>query len=151
MQQPRQLTTQHKAYGVKVCGAALGDKDFEAAFLEEKQAENVEGIKSSLDQTRPLTYFSLQCRAGFLLETHLSCLTRDLVRAIDDALRGTYTKALGFDILDPNGQCPGERDPTFLRDLAGLKTEAGGVRLPQQRAARGLSQHPQHHPSPDDR
>jgi hypothetical protein len=56
---------------------------------------------------------------------------------IDNALRGAYTKALGFDILDPNGQCPGERDPTFLRDLAGLKAKAGGCgyRSTERRAA----------------
>jgi hypothetical protein len=37
---------QHKAYGVIVCGAALGDKDFEAGFLEEKQAKITESTKS---------------------------------------------------------------------------------------------------------
>ena len=37
---------QHKAYGVIVCGAALGDKDFEAGFLEEKHAKIMESIKS---------------------------------------------------------------------------------------------------------
>jgi hypothetical protein len=125
---------QHKAYGMIDCCAALGDKCFEAGFLEEKQAEIVESIKSV--PTKPAadfahavgtaTYYSLQCRADFLLETHLPSLTRDLARAVDDALRGAYTKALGFDIIDPNGQCPGERDPALLRDLAGLKTKAGG-------------------------
>jgi hypothetical protein len=96
-----------------VCGAALGNKDFEAGFLEEKQAEIEESIRSvstklaadSAHAASTATYYSLQCCADFPLETHLPSL---------------------FDILDPNGQCPGERDPTFLRDLAGLKAKAGG-------------------------
>ena len=125
---------QHRAYGVKVCGAALGDKDFEAAFLEEKQTEIVDSIKSvstklavdSAHAASTATYYSLQCRADFLLETHLPSLTRNLARNVDDALRGAYTKAFGFDILDSNGQSTGERDPTFLRDLAGLKAKDGG-------------------------
>jgi hypothetical protein len=36
---------QHKACRVKVCSAALGYRDFEAAYLEEKQAKIVESIK----------------------------------------------------------------------------------------------------------
>ena len=130
----KSVPEQHKAYGVKVCGAALGDKDFEAAFLKEKQLEIVESIKSvstklavdSAHAASTATYYSLQCRADFLLETHLPSLTRDLARAVDNALRGAYNKAFGFDILNPDGQCAGERDPTFLRDLAGLKAKAGG-------------------------
>ena len=42
----KSVPEQHKAYGVKVCGAALGDRDFEAAYLEEKQAKIVESINS---------------------------------------------------------------------------------------------------------
>ena len=71
-------------------------------------------------------YYSLQCRADFLLETHLPSLTRDLAVAKDGALRGAYTTAFGFDILNPDGQFSGKRDPTFLRDLAGPKARAGG-------------------------
>jgi hypothetical protein len=64
---------------VKVCVVALGDKDFEAAFLEEKQAEIVYSIKSvftkpavgSAHVASTATYYSLQCRADFLLESHL--------------------------------------------------------------------------------
>jgi hypothetical protein len=71
-------------------------------------------------------YYSLQCRVDFLLETHLPSLTRDLSREVDNALRGAYTSAFDIDILDPAGQTPGEADPTFLRDLTGLKAKAGG-------------------------
>ena len=88
-------------------------------------------------------YYSLQCRVDFLLETHLPSFTRHLAREVDEALRGAYTSAFDIDILDPAGQTPGEADPTFLRDLAGLKAKAGGVRLPQHRAARSVPQHPQ--------
>jgi hypothetical protein len=38
----KSVPEQHKAYGVKVCGAALGDRDFEAAYLEEKQAMKID-------------------------------------------------------------------------------------------------------------
>ena len=105
-------------------------------------------IKLTVDSAHAAStaiYYSLQCRADFLLETHLPSLTRDLARAVDDALRGAYTKAFGFDILGPNGQCPGERDPTLP---GGTQGQGGGVRLPQHRTARGFSEHPQQHPSP---
>jgi hypothetical protein len=123
-----------KAYGVKVCGAALGDEEFELAFLREKSQEITEAIDSvsskmaanSAQSASTAIYYSLQCRADFLLETHLPSLTRDLARAVDEALRGAYTRAFGVDILDPDGQTPGELDPTFLRDLTGLKAKAGG-------------------------
>jgi hypothetical protein len=123
-----------KAYGVKICGAALGDEDYELEFLREKSEEITEAINSvsskiaanSAQCASTAIYYSLQCRADFLLETHLPSLTRDLARAVDDALRGAYTRAFGVDILDPDGQTPGEADPTFLRDLAGLKAKAGG-------------------------
>jgi len=125
---------EHKTYGVKVCGSALGDKDFELAFLGEQQAKIVGAIESvstklavnSAHAASTAIYYSLQCRADFLLETHLPSLTRDLAVAVDGALRGAYTTAFGFDILNPDGQFSGERDPTFLRDLAGLKARAGG-------------------------
>ena len=125
---------EHKTYGVKVCGSALGDKDFELAFLGEQQAKIVGAIESvstklavnSAHAASTAIYYSLQCRADFLLETHLPSLTRDLAVAVDGALRGAYTTAFGFDILNPDGQFSGERDSTFLRDLAGLKARAGG-------------------------
>jgi hypothetical protein len=90
---------------VKVCGAALG---IEAAILEEKQAKIVGAIKSvstkfavdSAYAASTATYYSLQCRADFLLETQLASLTRYLARAIGDALRSAYTKAFDFDICD---------------------------------------------------
>jgi hypothetical protein len=52
---------------VIVCGAALGDKDFEAGFLEEKQVKIVESIKSvptklavdSAHVASTATYYSL--------------------------------------------------------------------------------------------
>ena len=71
-------------------------------------------------------YFSLQSRADYLLETHLPSLTRALARGVDTALRAAYTKALGADLLDPQGQVAGQQDPTFIRDLMGLKASAGG-------------------------
>ena len=60
---------------MKVCGAALGNKDLEAAFLEEKQAKVVDAIKSvstklAVDSTHAAstaTYCFLQCRADFFL------------------------------------------------------------------------------------
>jgi len=125
---------EHKAYGVIVCGAALGDRAFEEHFLRDKTAEitsEIESVVNKLagDSAHVLStaiYYSLQARVDFLLETHLPSLTRSLARATDEALSKAYIKAFGFNVLDPNGQRPGEQDPSFLRDLAGLKAGAGG-------------------------
>ena len=130
----RAVPEHHKAYGVIVCGAALGDKEFEAAFLEEQRTRIVNSIKSvsttlatdSAHAASTAIYYSLQCRADFLLETHLPSLTRNLARSVDEALRGAYATAFGIDILNPEGHLRNQRDPTFLRDLAGLKAKAGG-------------------------
>jgi L-aminopeptidase/D-esterase-like protein len=103
---------EHKAYGVIVCGAALGDRAFEEHFLQEKTAEirsEIESVVNKLagDSAHALStaiYYSLQARVDFLLETHLPSLTRSLARATDEALSKAYIKAFGFNLLDPNGQ-----------------------------------------------
>ena len=43
--------------------------------------------------------------------------------------------ALGKGLLDPEGGCPGQQDPTSIRELMGLKTSqgGGGVRLTPER------------------
>jgi hypothetical protein len=110
---------------VVLYGAALGDQDFELGFLQEKSAEIAKSIESvstklavdSAPSASTAIYYSLQCRANFLLETHLHSLTRELAREVDDVLREADARALGIDNFDPAGQSEGEDDPTFLRDL----------------------------------
>ena len=132
----------HRAYGCIVCGAALGDDEFIADFLHTKQLEICGDIANSSPGTivsvvealaassahaaSTAIYYSLQCRIDYLLETHLPALTRPLACAVDEALRRAYHLAFEVDLLDPAGQVPGQDDPTFLRDLAGLKVSAGG-------------------------
>jgi hypothetical protein len=124
----------HKAYGVVICGAALGDQNFEEEFLKEKTEEVVKQIelvteKLAQESAHCLSaaiYYSLQARVDFLLETHLPSLTRELAQQVDVSLRKAYIKAFDIDLLSPSGQRTGEEDPSFLRDLAGLKAKAGG-------------------------
>ena len=103
-------------------------------FLQEEESRIATAIDSVASALAPKSaqaltvaiYFSLQCRADFLLETHLPSLTRNLTKGVDAALRRAYSMAFGADLLDPNGQVAGEQDPTFIRDLMELKANAGG-------------------------
>ena len=131
-----------RAYGITVCGAALGDDAYIEHFLLSKQIEicgdieraspgTIISVTSALAEASAhaastAIYYSLQCRIDYLLETHLPAHTRQLARAVDQALRQAYTIAFGIDLLDPEGPVPGQDDPSFLSDLAGLKTSAGG-------------------------
>jgi len=131
-----------RAYGVTVCGAALGDDAYIEDFLRSKQIELCGIIGSSspgtiISVTSTLAnasahaastaiYYSLQCRVDYLLETHLPVHTLQLRKAVDQALRQAYNIAFDIDLLDPDGLVPGQDDPSFLSDLAGLKTSAGG-------------------------
>jgi hypothetical protein len=132
-----------RSYGVITCGAALGDKAFIAAFLD------VQGGRLCND-TDPMTpgvipmivdaladesarcastaiYYSLQSRADYLLGTHLPSETRTLVAKVDEAPRKAHARCLGTDLLNPDGTWKSQEDPTFHRDLMGLKANAGGM------------------------
>ena len=131
-----------RAYGVTVCGAALGDDDYIADFLLGKEKEICGSIATAspgtiVSITKALAevsahaastaiYYSLQSRVDYLLETHLPHHTLELAKAVDCALRKAYKIAFDMDLLDPNGQAPDQEDPSFLCDLAGLKVAAGG-------------------------
>jgi hypothetical protein len=131
-----------RAYGITVCGAALGDDAYIKDFLLSKQTEICGDIgkaspgtiatvtaalaEASAHAASTAIHYSLQCRIDYLLETHLPVHTRQLAQAVDQALRKAYKIAFGIDLLDPEGPIPGQDDPSFLCDLAGLKTSAGG-------------------------
>ena len=66
------------------------------------------------------------CRADFLLGTHLPSETRTLAAKVDDALRKAYARCFGADLLNAEGTWERQEDPTFHRDLMGLKASAGG-------------------------
>jgi len=51
---------------------------------------------------------------------------RRLAAAVDKALREAYARALGTDILNPEGDFPEQPDPTFTRDHFLLKHSQGG-------------------------
>ena len=69
---------------------------------------------------------SLQARIDFLLATHLPSQTLKLAKATDAALRKAYAVVYGADMLDPTGEFPNQKDPTFLRDVMHLKARQGG-------------------------
>ena len=52
----------------------------------------------------------------YILSVHLPSQTRRLAAAVDEALREAYARALGTDILNPEGDFPEQPDPTFTRD-----------------------------------
>jgi len=45
---------------------------------------------------------------------------------VDDALRKAYARCFGADLLNAEGTWERQEDPTFHRDLMGLKASAGG-------------------------
>ena len=94
-----------RAYGITVCGAALGDDDYIKDFLLNKQTEICGDIgKASPGTTAAVIaalacldprsetaiHYLLQCRIDYLLETHLPIHTRQLAQAIDKVLRKAY-------------------------------------------------------------
>ena len=131
-----------RAYGLTVCGAAIGEDEFVAAFLRGKEVElcgdatkGTEGTISSVSSTLAARdahvasvaiYYSLQTRVDYLLATHLPRQTRGLAKAVDRALRGAYTRAFDSDVLCPEGEFDGQLDPTFTRDRFSSRARDGG-------------------------
>ena len=84
----------YRSFGVITCGAALGDKEYVAAFLDAQTERLCNDHDSETPGVIPKVtealadesaqcastaiYFSLQCRADFLLGTHLPLETRTL-------------------------------------------------------------------------
>ena len=62
----------------------------------------------------------------YILGTHLPSETRLLAEAVDAALRKAYCRSFGFDVLGEEGAFQGQEDPTFIKDLAGIKSKFGG-------------------------
>jgi len=141
-----------RAYGIKGCGAAVGDDAFVEDFLLQQERElcgdQVTGTPGTIAAvTTDLAslnahcasaaiLYSLQSRVDHLLAVHLPSLTRRLATAVDLALRKAYAVAHGADMLDPEGNFVGQRDPTFVRDRVSLKASqgGGGYRVTTERA-----------------
>ena len=133
----------YRSFGNITCGTALGDKEYVAAFLD-AQAERLcndhdsetPGVipkvaealaDESVQCASTAIYYSPQCRADFLLGTHLPSETRTLAAKVDDAMRKAYARCFGVDPLNAEDIWERQEDPTFHRDLMGLKASAGGV------------------------
>ena len=56
--------------------------------MESIKSVSTKPAEDSAHAASTASYYSLQCRTDFLLKTHLPSLTRDLARAVDEALRG---------------------------------------------------------------
>ena len=118
-----------RAYGITVCGAALGDDAYIEHFLPSKQIEicgdieraspgTIISVTSALAEASAhaastAIYYSLQCRIDYLLETHLPAHTRQLARAVAQALRQAYPIPSGIDLLTPEGPIPAQYEPLF--------------------------------------
>ena len=132
----------HRAYGITGCGAAVGDDAYVQDFLLQKERElcgdpesgDVGTIarvtaalaKRSAHCAHTAIFYSLQSRVDYVLSVHLPSQTRRLAAAVDEALREAYARALGTDILNPEGDFPEQPDPTFTRDRFSLKHSQGG-------------------------
>ena len=132
----------HRAYGITGCGAALGDDAYVQDFLLQKERElcgdpetgdvgTIARVTAALSErsahcAHTAIFYSLQNRVDYVLSVHLPSQTRQLVAAVDEALRKAYARALGADILNPAGDHPEQPDPTFTRDRFSLKHSLGG-------------------------
>ena len=110
---------EHRSYGVTTCGAALGDKAYIAAFLDlqaRRLSNDIDSMSSGVilqvidDLARESAqcasvalYYSLQCRADYLLGTHLPSETRNLAERVDASLRNAYARCFRGDLLNPEG------------------------------------------------
>ena len=110
---------EHRSYGVTTCGAALGDKAYIAAFLDlqaRRLSNDIDSMSSGVilqvidDLARESAqcasvalYYSLQCRADYLLGTHLPSETRDLTERVDASRRKAYARCFRVDLLNPEG------------------------------------------------
>ena len=133
----------HRAYGIIGCGAAVGDDAFIADFLLRKQLElcgNTETgepgtIKSvtenlavrSAQCAHVAIFYSLQSRVDYLVAVHLPEHTQQLAAATDEALRKAYARTFGADMLNPEGDFEGQRDPKFTADRLAQKCKQGGM------------------------
>jgi len=133
---------EHRSYGVTTCGAALGDKAYVAAFLDLQARRLTNDIDSMSPGVIPQVtddlaressqcasvalYYSLQCRADYLLGTHLPSETRDLTERVDASLRKAYARCFRVDLLNPEGTWDNQVDPTFHRNFTMLRTSHGG-------------------------
>jgi len=143
---------EHRAYGITGCGAAVGDDAFVEDFLLKKQVElcgdpetgapgSIASVTASLSVrsahcAHTAIFYSLQSRVDYLLAVHLPSQTRQLAAAVDASLRKAYAQALGADMLDPEGDFPGQRDPAFMAERFSLKASQGGAgyRITAERA-----------------
>ena len=132
----------HRAYGITGCGAAVGDDAYVQDFLLQKERElcgdpesgdvgTIARVTAALAErsahcAHTAIFYSLQSRVDYVLSVHLPSQTRRLAAAVDEALREAYARALGADILNPEGDFPEQLDPTFTRDRFSLKHSLGG-------------------------
>ena len=146
-----------KAYGIWICGTAIGSDDYVETKLreiqddlfgtEDEQADTPNEGKllslvrriSNIDPhaAHSVTLYSIQNRIDYVLATHLPSQTRDLATACDNMLRRACRACYGTDLLSPEGQ-PGsqfESDPSFVsaRALTKISHGGAGIRLTTQR------------------
>ena len=140
-----------RAYGVWICGAAIGDDEYVAAKLKEIQDElcgpedvtQTDGDGGSLGVLQNLSLglanedphaahsavlYSLQNRIDWILSVHLPSETRGLARAVDMSIRKSYAHCFGWDPFDPDSM-PYDApllDPSFVADRFIQKTRNGG-------------------------
>mmetsp|Transcript_44298 Transcript_44298/g.56727 ORF Transcript_44298/g.56727 Transcript_44298/m.56727 type:complete len:604 (+) Transcript_44298:1667-3478(+) len=134
-----------KAYGIIVCGAAIGDDEFVRAYLNEKgdklcgyTAEDGSHVQGSLDKLiTPMAeldahsaacsmFYSAQCRLDYHLATHLPSQTRELAERMDQCLRRLYETVNGVDLMDETAAPGYPIDPAFTADRFRLRTKDGG-------------------------
>ena len=124
------------SHGIWICGAAVGDDDYIEAKLEEAERElcgeegtimRLTSILAERDAHVAHTslLYSLQCRADFLLATHLPSQTSKLASSIDEALVKAYAIAYNTNLFQPADD--DQEDRPFVPDLAALRIKYGGI------------------------
>jgi hypothetical protein len=124
-----------KVYGIKVCGAPIGDDAFERSWLAAKADEICSSINKttkvlssrSAQAAHSVTYYSSLSLADYVCATNRPSQTKLFRAKIDVALRTAYADVVGVDILNPRGHDDNlHEDREFTRDLFMLKINQGG-------------------------
>lgn len=143
------VTDEHgnKAYGIWICGAALGDNAYIHAKLQEQVqllcgtgADDAEDHSPGLIKKNVTLLSSINAqvassairlsysnRFDYLFSTHTPRQMEPFAEVIDSTIRSAYRTTFDCDLLNPAGELINQPDPTLIRDRCLLKTSLGGA------------------------
>jgi len=133
-----------RAYGVIICGAAVGEAAFEQAYIDKLTSQlcgkvvdgvrvpgSMESLASQLtvldsQSASCVAFYSLQTRVDFYKAVHNPTFTANLDVEYNSAMERIYSKIYGVNLLDRSGHTPNLKGPSLVADRFLSKTAYGG-------------------------